>query len=39
MVGEIRSKSASLGLLGMWQWMYLSEFLVGPEDEGLLGLP
>lgn len=30
---------ASLGPLGVWEWIYLSEFLEGAEEEGLFGLP
>lgn len=31
--------AASLRPLGVWQRMYLSEFLEGPEEERLFGLP
>lgn len=31
--------TASLGPLGAWPWVYLSEFSEGPEGEGLFGLP
>lgn len=37
--GDLLQITASLGPLGVWPWMYLSELLEGPEDEGLLGLP